>query len=353
MLEGTAIALRIGHERFRVRTFGPYDGRLDDPSAIAAIQRTFSPEYIFSASQLETFISCPFQFFLRYVLRLEALDERDELDEDYTERGSAAHNILEELEQRLLQEPGDRLELARTLIDHHLGLERTVESEIDSGLRAIERFRLDQMFTRYAKQHEKYEQSEGIGLPRPHKFEAVFGDERKPESHPSLVLGDGSESVRLQGKIDRIDLVESPAGVGFRVIDYKTGSSPSAKDVAASLYVQLPLYALAVERIVLAERGARLVDVGYWGLKKEGYRRIALKHWDADQPAFEAYIVALARLIRNGVFVVHSLREDCTKFCEFSPVCRIRQVRAVGKERDGFPTHQWLMEKDKGTRDEE
>ncbi|MDR3634508.1 MAG: hypothetical protein P4L84_11945, partial [Isosphaeraceae bacterium] len=71
------------------------------------------------------------------------------------------------------------------------------------------------------------------------------------------------------------------------------------------------------------------------------------KHWAEDRAAFEDYVIALARLIRGGNFVVNSRREDCTKFCEFSAVCRIRQVRAVGKERDGFPTLEWLDDRPK------
>ncbi|MDR3633941.1 MAG: PD-(D/E)XK nuclease family protein, partial [Isosphaeraceae bacterium] len=276
LLAGTASAIRVEHDRTRLRTFGPYDGRLVDPAAIAAIGRAFGPDKVLSPSQLETFISCPFQFFLRYVVRLDALDERDELDEDYTGRGSILHGILEELEQRLLQEPADRLGLSRALMQERLRSESTVVSEIDGGLREIERYRIDQMLTRYARQHEKYEQADDSGAARPHKFEVVFGDERRSDSHPCLVIGEGQEAVRLQGKIDRIDLVDSDGSEGFRVIDYKTGSCPTAKDVTGALYVQLPLYALAVERIVLLEHQPQLVDVGYWGLKKEGYRRIVL-----------------------------------------------------------------------------
>ena len=42
----------------------------------------------------------------------------------------------------------------------------------------------------------------------PHRFEVVFGDEDDDaDSHPRLVLGEGDDAVRLQGKIDRIDLL--------------------------------------------------------------------------------------------------------------------------------------------------
>ena len=36
---------------------------------------------------------------MKYVLKLQPVDERDELDEDYTGRGSRIHNKLEELER--------------------------------------------------------------------------------------------------------------------------------------------------------------------------------------------------------------------------------------------------------------
>ena len=71
------------------------------------IAESFASEYRFSASQLETYIACPFQFFCKYVLKLEPAERRDEIDEDYTERGSKIHDILETLEQLKQQDPGD------------------------------------------------------------------------------------------------------------------------------------------------------------------------------------------------------------------------------------------------------
>ena len=73
------------------------------------VRRSLRPDYCFSASQLETYIACPFQFFCKYVLKLEPAEDRDEIDEDYTERGSKIHDILETLETWLRQRgPGDQ-----------------------------------------------------------------------------------------------------------------------------------------------------------------------------------------------------------------------------------------------------
>lgn len=338
VLTGVAEALRVADARLQTRRFGAHDGRLDDPRAVRAILARFGPDYTFSPSQLESYLFCPFQFFLRYVLKLEPVDERDELEEDYTERGSRIHRVLESLERILVAEPGARLERAENVVRSEMDSVRDRGSEIDAGLDEIERRRLVRTIRRYVRQHESYETANEAARPLPHRFEVVFGLEHSdPHSYPGLTLGDGSAAVRLQGKIDRIDLVPAAGQAGFRVIDYKSGSCPSKKDVKASIYLQLPLYALAVERVVLDPGEAALHDVGYWGLATTGFKPIVLKDWSRDRDALEAFVTSVVAQLRGGGFAVESCKDDCTHRCEFSSVCRIRQVRSAGKSRDDRP----------------
>jgi CRISPR/Cas system-associated exonuclease Cas4 (RecB family) len=336
-LEGVAAALRVSNERTQARSFGRYDGRLGDEGAIRKIADDFGPGRTFSPSQLESFLFCPFQFFLRYVLKLEPIDERDEIDEDYTGRGSRVHRILEELEQLHTQDHANRLDLARMLIESPMRSELSGGSDVDLGLDQIDQRRLVRTIRKYARQHEAYEASAKGTPPEPHKFEVAFGDERVPESYPGLVLGVGDESVRLMGKIDRIDLLPGPTGPAFRVIDYKTGSCPTRKDVKEALYLQLPLYALAVERIVLETEAAVLHDVGYWALAGKGFTSIALKAWEDDREALEEFVVRVVGQLRQGVFPVDSRKGDCNHRCEHSAVCRFAEVRTSGKARDDTP----------------
>ena len=343
-LEGTAAALAVGHERTRSRAFGRYDGILRAPAVIERIEQKFGAHYPFSPSQIESFLFCPFQFFLRYVLKLQPVDERDELEEDYTERGSKIHRILEQLELLRARQEQSRLELADILIATEMRVELTAESPIDAGLNAIEQRRLSRTIARYVQQHETYDRKEPGVPPEPHQFEAVFGHgETNETSYPGLSIGAGETAVRLQGKIDRIDLVRSPAGLGFRIIDYKSGSCPSKKDVKEALYLQLPLYAMAVERIILAGDGDKagdataLHDVGYWGLRGDGYKPIPLPAWPEDQVRLEEFVVAIVALLRHGEFPVSSRKTECAQRCEYSAVCRVEQVRAAGKRRDDVP----------------
>jgi hypothetical protein len=336
ILDGTAAALRVLHRRTGSSGFGRYDGKLGDPKVMERIAAKFGAEYPFSPSQLESYIFCPFQFFLRYVLKLEPVDERDELDEDFTERGSRVHRLLELLERSCILDGYEtsRLELASLLIENEMQIEPVEGSAVEAGLHRIDRARLRRTIERYVQQYHDYDRHGGPVQPVPHRFEIVFGSEEDDSrSYPGLTLGSGEAAVRLQGKIDRLDLVPAaaPGRTAYRVIDYKTGAHPPKKDVRESIYVQLPLYALAVERLVLGADEAILHDVGYWGLSGKGFQPIRLLEWAEDQGRLEAYLIDLVNHLRQGIFAVDPRKDDCTQRCEFAAVCRIGQVRRSNK----------------------
>jgi ATP-dependent helicase/DNAse subunit B len=336
VLEGTATALLITADRLGGRTFSEYDGRLADPAAVAAIAARYNANYLFSASQLESYLTCPFQFFVKYVLGLSPVNERDDLDEDFIQRGNRLHRLLEELELRLAQEGGDREELCESVIRAELNAEWSSRSDADPGLYAIERRRVEQSLRRYTRQMIRY-QTEPKALPsRPARFEVAFGsDSDDGEGTPWLVIGEGPSAVRLQGKIDRVDVVETDGGTAFRVIDYKTGSCPPARDVRELVMVQLPLYALAVERLSLLGETGGLADLGYWALRDGGYKKIKLDgNWPAERERLEARVVETAERLRSGLFVIQPKKDDCDRTCDYAMVCRIGQVRRASKRVD-------------------
>jgi RecB family exonuclease len=332
-LEGTAAALQVLARRLRGTPFGLYDGLLGAADAVHSIADLFASEYRFSPSKLETYIGCPFQFFCKYVLKLQPAERWDELDEDFAERGSQAHWILERLEQmkQHAQETPNPGELAKAALAPVLETALVDASEIDLGRLEIERRRLVQTVDRYLVQVRQYE-NDSRGRPTPLEFEVDFGNERS--KHPYLEIGEAGQPIRLQGTIDRIDLVEGPEGRGFRVIDYKTGPVPSTNDVLKGRMLQLLLYAMAVERIGLAGEPLALRDVGYWGLRKNGFQPIAFENWSTAKTALESYVADLVERLRRGIFVVDSQIDGCEGFCDFRAICRIRQVRRATKHHD-------------------
>ncbi|MGO9814618.1 MAG: PD-(D/E)XK nuclease family protein, partial [Isosphaeraceae bacterium] len=123
------------------------------------------------------------------------------------------------------------------------------------------------------------------------------------------------------------------SGQFFRVIDYKTGSVPSLAEVKRGEMLQLLLYAMAVEKLILSDDAARPTGVGYWGLKKEGYKEITFPDWQQVKNELETHVLGVVDRIRNGVFAVDSRKAGCESYCDYRSICRIRQVRLAGKRR--------------------
>lgn len=340
-LDGSAMALALAARRFDRGGFSAFEGLLADPASALALVERFGPDYAFSASQLESYLTCPFQFFMKYVLKLHEVDDRDELAEDYAGRGDLVHRLLQELEDRRRVEGVGVLDLARIVIRNEMRVELVIDSEADPGLHTIGRRRLERTLRLYADQAAGYDRPAVGPGPVPLLFEAEFGDGvQAGAERPRVRIGEGAGAVRLRGSIDRVDLLTAAddgdgggggGGRKFRVIDYKTGPAPSGREVALFQMVQLPLYALAVERLGLAGGGVELADVGYWHLAGKGFKAIPLKDWPEQRARLEGVVAGAVGRLREGRFEVLPRKQDCTRSCEFRTACRVGQVRASGK----------------------
>src|SRR5262249_39233495 len=147
-----------------------------DGNAVHQIEASFALDYRFSASQLESYIGCPFQFFSKYVLNLEPSIQRDELDEDHTDRGTRIHKLLQKFEESRHQtsDASRYDELARTAVELVLQEAPVSGSEIEPGLREIDRRLLMQVIRRYVTQLHDYE-LDPTARPNPFGFEVEFG----------------------------------------------------------------------------------------------------------------------------------------------------------------------------------
>jgi hypothetical protein len=133
----------------------------------------------------------------------------------------------------------------------------------------------------------------------------------------------------------------------FNIVDYKTGASTqfNAESAARGLTLQLPLYAVAAEELLLADRAARPWQAGYWYLAGSGFpprkavqmheqgqgRVEAAEGWPALRQEIVATVFALVRGLREGEFPVFNPDPECTGVCPFRTVCRINQIRSLEK----------------------
>ncbi len=355
-LDGAARSLRLAHWRDRSGRFDRFDGRLTDPRITERLTREFAAtRRPFSASQLESLALCPFQFFQRYVLCLEAPEERRELDEDHATRGSLLHRGLEILHENLRdipdaqdRAPADRVAAAIAgVFEQVLAAEPEPRSAIAGGLFAIESERLRRTARRYARQFRDYADDAGRDARTEH-LEFAFGGPGGAVA--SLTLGEGDAMIRVDGFIDRIDMLDHDGRSLFRVIDYKAGHVPAPAEIAAGIALQLPLYAMAAERTLFSGGGGIPLDAGYWGLKEDGFKpRRTMSSTDKDwakveddwrtySTALERYVLALVDRLKHGDLPVRPRKPDCERFCDYRVVCRIKQSRRVPKTWSESPT---------------
>jgi ATP-dependent helicase/DNAse subunit B len=353
VLDGMSlVAHRAGRE------FGRFDGVFADAAAQAALAKNFGPQRRWTVSHLEHYASCPHRFFLEKVLGLEPLDELT-LETDHLERGSLLHELLHELHQRLNEElgaPTSPAECNPRQFEDELAavaqrvLQTGAEHPVQAALREIERRLLLQWAADYRRQHEQYDQrSAGFEHPlRPAHFEVSFGLE-PPSPDPlstlkPLELSHSGENVLLCGRIDRIDVGERGEQAVFNIIDYKSGRPRGDRDQDPDgTQMQLELYALAVEQLLLAEQGIKPLSAGYWHVRNEGYRLWQEFHeatpegltpqaaWAERKDRLLERLFALVRGIRRGEFPMFSVDERCTSYCPFKTVCRVNHARALEK----------------------
>lgn len=365
--ENLLAGLNVVHERQRGESFGPYEGILPSEAARKKLAERFGPEHQWSPSRLEQYAHCPYQFFLSRVLRLEPLAELS-LTTDYARRGHLLHAALSAVHRQLNRRDGRAASPASEEEEAFLKLfGETLEgliadapsaNDLEWALREIDRRLLSQWGRLYYQQHQKYDECwNGLDQPlMPTHFEVRFGlsknahqddeDALSTDETFAYDLGNG-ESIRLTGRIDRIDVGQVAGRPVFNVLDYKSGKSSSLKreDIEAGTALQLPLYALAAEKLLLADRGAAPWRTAYWFVKENGYgekRALAMYElddgklvpsgqWEALQETVRARVRDLVHGVRRAEFPVLSADEQCAGRCEFGTVCRVNQARALDK----------------------
>ena len=304
------LAARIESLRRSFSHASQYEGKLSGGLA----PWLTSEDARWSASRIESYRTCSFQFFGQYAMGLRELDQELE-GADAATRGNVIHDVLQDALGPLIEtgQPLNSNTLHEALVRLHTN-GRVIWNEAPHkwsfGRSAL--WRLDAENTLRQVEmllHREARRSEELGVTH------IMGAEK--EIAASLPL---DPPLRVAARIDRID-----AGENFVVIvDYKSGRGVPEADVLEGRRVQLQLYGhlgrheAQAERVVARYAWVR-PDIRQWELDSSDSK---------DAEALDS-ILSVAKTVRDAVasgdFQVNPQVPTCPSYCSMRHVCRVNQ----------------------------
>ena len=266
-------------------------------------QPNFASELIpttISATQYQTLVDCPYQYFAKYILDIKAREFSEELDA--SEFGSLVHRCLNTF--HFDDEGKSRYRRIHFSID-----------ERDNLIRELTSISTD-VFT-----HTRFPDAVKMGwLQRwksniPHYIDWTINnnEEWEPQYGEHELQASLTSNVHLFGKIDQASAKNNK----LAIVDFKTGNVPSSISTKLGETVQLPFYALLSEDIVQAE---------YLELGKQNNVRNKSKL--TEQQLLELKVEHRTRLenlfnelTHNAPLPAHGDQQVC-EYCDYEGFCR-------------------------------
>lgn len=297
--------------------------------------------HAFSVTELQEYIDCPYAYYARFHLKLAAEDP-ESVEPLPKLRGLMVHRVMERLIRANESDYLEGLEyqsyrtkvlrkLATLVADERAqlaSLGRYAEEILDTtafrvytALRAV-----------IAREAEWYASQKKRTTP---KFvEWRFGHDKLAFSLP---LTDGA--ITVTGRIDRVDV--SRALRCFSVIDYKTGATPSLETIRQGLALQMPIYLMAVGKLLCKDYQAS--GAFYYQLKENNVGGFAItdtpdapvldlrRHVDKEAwgTIKDAVLKAIARAcdgIHAGSFDPAPRDPGKCRTCDYRSVCSYHQA---------------------------
>lgn len=278
----------------------------------------------FGATELETYLNCPFKWFVEMLIRPVSITP----DSEPLLAGKLAHRIL----AAALPEALSGAEDVRTILERRIGaaVARLAEEHEDVVQARVLAACLAAMLTPFVEgELRRLSAADGF---TPLLFEHSFG---AGDEHEVRL----SDDAVLVGRVDRVD--RGPGDSAF-VIDYKTGTvgSGTIGDFEKNNLLQGLLYSLAVQQAL----GYEPAGCGYYSLKNQRWKSLAVtdsatllsmgrgcdavsreQYDDALKSAVDMGLELIGR-VRSGDISLSPRNNDVCAYCE-KAVCRASQAK--------------------------
>lgn len=213
----------------------------------AVIKAAFGDKMESAASRIERYQSCRFSYFMQYGMRAR---QRAKATFSPVEMGTFLHFVLERFFVQLHQQ-GKRLEeltqregraIVRQCVDEFLEEERLQWNRESSRARHLMRRLTETVYAVVERLQQEFSRSQF----QPLAFELGLGMGEDSVPPMEYHTPEGM-TVRVVGKVDRVDGWEKDGRLYIRVVDYKTGSRTfDFSDVYHGLTVQMLIYLFSI-----------------------------------------------------------------------------------------------------------
>jgi ATP-dependent helicase/DNAse subunit B len=303
--------------------FDGYSGLLSHPVLIQKAADLLT-QRLWSATQFNELGQCRFRFFSKRLLKLDPYEEPEE-GLDVMQLGTVNHKILEETYRRLegyTNSPENQAFALETLRQaaaevfaeapqrYHFQTddlwEQQKQTMLDKLIRIVQRdFSDDSPLEKFG--HNR----------RPFQQEAAF--------YPADIEGEAG-ALRVQGFIDRMDLTDDG---GVIILDYKSGATPTNKEMQQGRNFQMMVYLLGAVQLLQRWQLPYEVRGGlFWSISKNKPDGIIF----ADAEEIETARQLLHEQVlaaRRGNFANKPARMEggkCSHYCEFHQFCRMNRA---------------------------
>ncbi|MBI1746666.1 MAG: PD-(D/E)XK nuclease family protein [Acidobacteria bacterium] len=354
------LRLQIEAERQGL-AFGPFDGAFADSGLRRELSRQFGKERIYSVAELNTYGICPFQFFSRWILRLEApgpawfsfsvKDYRRLITKSLAEflaghRRARLDPALQPSYEPELQEIMQR-KLARFAESRPPAV-----SKSDMRVWEMEKTQVWETLRKILTMEISYQNKTAQHETTLHIWDMEFGcggqaDTGEGAQSAPLTLTDGPDAVQVRGRIDRLDRSSDGKLVLY---DYKASSLGGLDEIRQGIELEIPIHIMALQQRFAADP-LDVVGGGYYGLfdgsRQRGLYRADLIHytgvnprvaaslsddeWKAVLQECAAHIRHYVAGMRAGDFRVQPKTTTQCPRCDYRTVCRFDKHRIQRK----------------------
>lgn len=204
----------------------------------------FGKSMYISASKTEKFYKCPFSYFCQYGIKAQP---RREAQMDPAQTGTLVHEVLEKF---LKENPKDKFVKYSTsevktkinkIIDDYVEEKLSgYKDKPNSFVRAISLIK-ESSFKLVMRLIDEFSHCDFV----PVNFELNINNDG--DIKPYLIELENGGTVKIIGKVDRVDAYETEDNTFIRIIDYKTGGKVfDLGEVFAGLNMQMLIYLFAI-----------------------------------------------------------------------------------------------------------